>query len=373
MPNLALGFIVSFAVIYLIVRSTGLHGALSMDHDLRGIQKNHAYAVPRIGGVGLACAALASFVAQPLWASGSNASHLLLLLCAVPAFAAGLVEDMTKRVSPRVRLLSALFSAFAACLLLHAVLIRVDLPYVDYWLRFAPVAVAFTMLGVAGFTNAINIIDGFNGLASVVAMLIFASLSYVAQSVGDYFVLSVSLTMLGAIGGFVLWNYPTPSIFLGDGGAYLIGFIAAELMVILVVRHPQISAWYPVAVAIYPTFETLFSIYRRKIVRGRPAGDPDRLHLHTLVYHRIVRKGPDPRNLRQCAWRNSRTSIYLWALSLISIAPATFFADSPAVLALVTGLFIAAYLWLYSAIVRLKTPTWLSTTHARPVVAQPPN
>jgi len=113
MLNLALGFVVSFLVIFFIVRSSGLHGALSMDHDLRGIQKNHAYAVPRIGGVGIACAAAVTIAAQPLWAINPGMNHLLLLLCAVPAFGGGVIEDMTKRVSARTRLLCALASALA--------------------------------------------------------------------------------------------------------------------------------------------------------------------------------------------------------------------------------------------------------------------
>lgn len=372
MLNLALGFVASFLVIFFIVRSSGLHGSLSMDHDLRGIQKNHAYAVPRIGGVGIACAAAITLVAQPLWATNTGTGNLLLLLCAVPVFAGGIIEDMTKRVSPRVRLLCALASALAACLVMQATLTRVDLPLVDEWLRIMPIGIGFTMLGVAGLTNAVNIIDGFNGLASVVTMLIFASIGYVAHSVNDWLVMSMALTMIGAIGGFVLWNFPVPSVFLGDGGAYFVGFIMAELLILLIVRNPSVSAWYGMAVAIYPAFETLFSIYRRRIVRGRPAGDPDGLHLHTLVYRRIVRKGLDASNLRQRALRNSCTSVYLWVLSLVSIVPATFCWGSPAALAGATIAFVVLYVWLYVAIVRAKTPRWLMITGHAPVVAPRP-
>ncbi|PRX36893.1 UDP-N-acetylmuramyl pentapeptide phosphotransferase/UDP-N-acetylglucosamine-1-phosphate transferase [Paraburkholderia sp. BL18I3N2] len=369
MLNLAFGFVVSFLVIFFIVRSSGLHGSLTMDHDLRGIQKNHAYAVPRIGGVGIACAATVIPLIQPLWATAPGTGQLVLLLCAVPVFAGGVIEDMTKRVSPRVRLLCALASALAACLLMHATLTRVDLPLVDQWLRIVPIGIGFTMLGVAGLTNAVNIIDGFNGLASVVTMLIFASIGYVAHSVNDWLVMSMALTMIGAIGGFVLWNFPVPSVFLGDGGAYFIGFIMAELLVLLIVRNPSVSAWYAMAVAIYPTFETLFSIYRRRIVRGRPAGAPDGLHLHTLVYRRVVRKGIDGGNLRRRAMRNSCTSVYLWVLSLVSIVPATFFWDTPIALAGATIAFVTIYVHIYVAIVRIRTPRWLVITGHAPVVA----
>ena len=122
-------------------------------------------------------------------------------------------------------------------------------------------------------------------------------------------------------------------------------------------------------VAIYPVFETLFSIYRRRIVRGRPAGSPDGLHLHTLVYRRVVRKGVDASNLRQRALRNSFTSVYLWVLSLISIIPATVFWNTPIVLAAASLAFVTVYVCLYISIVRMRTPRWLLITGRAPIVA----
>jgi UDP-N-acetylmuramyl pentapeptide phosphotransferase/UDP-N-acetylglucosamine-1-phosphate transferase len=369
MVNLALSFVCSFTIVYFIVRSASVHGAFSLDGDLHGIQKNHAYAVPRVGGVGIACAALISVSVEWLWSDAPVEESLLLLLCAVPAFASGVVEDLTKRVSPRVRLICTLASALAGVVLIHAVVVRVDVPLVDQWLRFAPLAIGFTMLGSAGVSNAVNIIDGFNGLAAVVAMFIFASIGYVAYQVGDHFVMSMALTMLGALGGFVLWNFPTPAVFLGDGGAYLTGFLIAELLILLIGRHPNVSAWYAMVVAIYPTFETLFSIYRRRVSGRKAIGEPDRLHLHTLVYRRVVRKGSQASTPKQRTRRNSRTSIYLWVLNLLGVVPATFCWDIPAVLAITVLIFAAVYIGLYLSIVRFKTPRWLLGNGTTPVVA----
>lgn len=347
-----------------------MHGAFSLDGDLQGIQKNHAYAVPRVGGVGIACAALIVVSLEWLWSDAPVAKSLLLLLCAVPACASGVTEDLTKRVSPRVRLLCTLASALAGVMLLHAVVLRVDVPLIDQWLRFTPLAIGFTMLGAAGLSNAVNIIDGFNGLASVVAMFIFASIGYVAYEVNDEFVMSLALTMLGALGGFVLWNFPSPTVFLGDGGAYLTGFLIAELLILLIARHPGVSAWYAMVVAIYPTFETIFSIYRRRVSGRRAIGEPDRLHLHTLVYRRIVRKGSDTSTLKQRTRRNSRTSVYLWALNLLGVVPATIWWNTPAMLAATSIVFAAVYVRLYLSIVRFKTPRWLLINGTTPVVAQ---
>ncbi|SAK59397.1 glycosyl transferase family protein [Caballeronia fortuita] len=366
MLNLALGFISSFCMTLLIVRFAGRYGALSLDHDLNGVQKNHSHPVPRIGGIALMVAACVTFPIAAIFGGNPRDESFLLLLCALPAFGSGVIEDLTKRVSVRARLLSAMFAALLGAFILHGVIGRVDLPLVDPILSVAPIAIGLTVLAVAGLTNAVNIIDGFNGLAAVVAILIFGSIGYVAHEVGDLLVMSTALTMIGAIGGFAIWNYPAASIFLGDGGAYFIGFTIAELLVLLVARHPNVCAWYAMVVAIYPLFETLFSIYRRRIVRGRPVGAPDGIHLHTLIFKRIVRKGSDPRQRQR---RNARTSPYLWVLSMIGIVPASLFWHNPVVLAVTAVVFAVAYVWLYTAIVRFKTPRWLVGTQRRSVVA----
>jgi UDP-N-acetylmuramyl pentapeptide phosphotransferase/UDP-N-acetylglucosamine-1-phosphate transferase len=356
MLNLALGFISSFCMTLLIVRFAGRYGALSLDHDLNGVQKNHSHPVPRIGGIALMVAACVTFPIAAIFGGNPRDESLLLLLCAAPAFGSGVIEDLTKRVSVRARLLSAMLAALLGAFLLNGVVGRVDLPLVDPILSVAPIAIGLTVLAVAGLTNAVNIIDGFNGLAAVVSILIFGSIGYVAHEVGDLLVMSTALTMIGAIGGFAIWNYPAASIFLGDGGAYFIGFTIAELLVLLVALHPTVCAWYAMVVAIYPLFETLFSIYRRRIVRGRPVGAPDGIHLHTLIFKRIVRKGSDPRQRQR---RNARTSPYLWVLSMIGIVPASLFWHNPVVLAVTAAVFVVAYVWLYTAIVRFKTPRWL--------------
>ena len=104
--------------------------------------------------------------------------------------------------------------------------------------------------------------------------------------------------MLGALLGFLVFNYPSGRIFMGDGGAYLLGFWLGELSVLLVVRNPDVSPWFPIVLLAYPVVETLFSIYRRKFLQGRSAGRPDAMHLHQLIYRRLARVAVAPGNLR---------------------------------------------------------------------------
>ena len=145
------------------------------------------------------------------------------------------------------------------------------------------------MLTVAGIANAVNIIDGFNGLASMCAVLMLISIGYVAFQVGDLAVMYMAAIGVGAVLGFFVWNFPLGLIFLGDGGAYFLGFFVAELAILLLHRNPGVSPMFPLLVCIYPVFETVFSIYRRVMLRGQPAGMPDGIHLHSLIYRRVMR------------------------------------------------------------------------------------
>lgn len=159
-------------------------------------------------------------------------------------------------------------AALVAVYLLNAKIVRIDIHLIDMALAIPLISIAITTVAVAGLANSINIIDGFNGLASMVAMMMFVSLAYVAFRVGDTLILTIAFAMIGAILGFFIWNFPAGHIFLGDGGAYMIGFVLAECSILLVLRNGSVSAWYPVLMVIYPIFETLFSIYRRRVLKG---------------------------------------------------------------------------------------------------------
>jgi UDP-N-acetylmuramyl pentapeptide phosphotransferase/UDP-N-acetylglucosamine-1-phosphate transferase len=161
--------------------------------------------------------------------------------------------------------------------------------------------------------------------------------------------------------GFFFWNFPHGLIFLGDGGAYFLGFWVAETAILLIHRNHDVSALFPLLACIYPIFETLFSIYRRVVVRARPAGMPDGIHLHSLVYRRIMRWALGRSGRRSVERRNSMTSPYLWMLCMLAVVPAMLFWQHTGALAVFIGLFGLTYVLLYRAIVRFRTPRFLAT------------
>jgi UDP-N-acetylmuramyl pentapeptide phosphotransferase/UDP-N-acetylglucosamine-1-phosphate transferase len=287
----------------------------------------------------------------------------MLLAAAVPAFAMGLVEDLTKAVSPRRRLAATALSALLAGLSVGGLITRTDVPGFDWLVSTALGSYAFTVFVVAGVANAINIIDGFNGLASMCVAIMLAGVAYVAFQVGDSTVMLLALAGLGAVLGFFLWNFPAGLIFLGDGGAYFLGFFVAEMGIVLLARNQAVSPLFPLLICIYPAFETLFSIYRRVVVRGRPPSMPDGIHLHSLVFKRLMRWAVGSSNHRDRTRRNSLTSPYLWVLCSLSVVPAVLFWDNTPALGGFLLAFVVVYVALYSRIVRFKTPRWLVFRH----------
>jgi UDP-N-acetylmuramyl pentapeptide phosphotransferase/UDP-N-acetylglucosamine-1-phosphate transferase len=359
MSVLFLAFAVSACVTFFVIRSAHSHARFSHDADMTGPQKFHATPVPRIGGIGIVTGLAVALLAAMLLRGREMELGLLLLFTASPAFVAGLAEDFTKTQSPRRRLFFTAVSAALAAWLLDAVVGHTDIPGVDWLVAYAVPAWLVTVFAVTGVANSINIIDGFNGLAAMCVVMILGAVAYVAFQAQDPVVGVCALAGLGAVMGFFIWNFPAGLVFLGDGGAYFLGFYAAELSVLLLVRNPEVSALCPLLMFIYPIVETVFTMYRRRVVRGRPVGMPDGVHLHSLVYRRLMRWAVGNRTAKVLTKRNSMTAPYLWLLCMMSVVPAMLFWSNPAVLGGFIVLFGVTYVVLYARIVKFKVPAWL--------------
>lgn len=358
--------LVSCLVCGFIIWSERWHSRFSHDAVQSGPQKFHSTPVPRIGGIAIASAIIAVIAwldAGDLLSNNSAQGFALLALAALPAFGGGLAEDLTKKVGVLARLLLTMTAGVLASILVGATLTRLDVPGLDNLLQYWPLfAIAFTAFAVGGVANAINIVDGYNGLAGAYSIIALSALVWVSMQVGDQVVLLASLTMLGAMAGFLPWNWPRGRIFLGDGGAYLLGFWLAELGVLLVVRNSVVSPWFPLVIMAYPICETLFSMYRRKIVRRRQVGQPDAMHLHQLVYSRLIRRGVGSKKTVDQNRRNSAVAPYLIPPIALLMLPALLVWDRTDGLLICVGLFGVAYVWLYYRITSRRTLKWMIRT-----------
>jgi len=356
MTGLLAAFFSSLIATLLIIRYQHLHSRFSADSDLSGPQKFHKNVVPRVGGIAIA---IGLFIAIILRLKNStNADiEINLLICAIPTFAIGLAEDLTKKISVRIRLFFTAASSALFVYFLNAYITRLDIPYIDYALSIPLIGMIFSIFAMTGLANAYNIIDGFNGLSSMVGIITLLSLTYMGYILADPFIVYLAIVMVGAIIGFFIWNYPSGLIFLGDGGAYLIGFWIGALTIMLITRHPEISPWFALLVNGYPILETLFTIYRRKIHQGKSPGQPDGIHFHTLIYRRVLSS-----NQRDSDWlsANARTSPYLWLLAGMSITPAILWWQSTPILISFSTIYIVSYVWLYKRIVNFRTPDWMN-------------
>jgi UDP-N-acetylmuramyl pentapeptide phosphotransferase/UDP-N-acetylglucosamine-1-phosphate transferase len=340
---LLVGGLTSLALSVLVVLTTRWHGFLSLDES-QGVQKMHAHPTPRIGGLPMLVGLLAAWGASP-----PNLQQLLSpwLLAGIPAFAFGLVEDFTKRVSVTHRLLATMASGLLAWWLSGYALSRVDVWGFDALLQWLPFAVIFTAFAVGGVANAINIIDGLNGLASSMVLWALLGLAGVAHSVGDSVLSQTCLLIAACVVGFFFVNWPMGKIFLGDGGSYFLGFSLAWGCVLLIERHANVTAFAALLLCVHPITEVLFSVWRRRQRQQHP-GHPDRLHFHSLVKRRVMSRILPHRSPR---FRNSAGGLLVGSMSVLPAILLQFVYESPTASLACVGLLVAGYVWLYRLIV----------------------
>jgi UDP-N-acetylmuramyl pentapeptide phosphotransferase/UDP-N-acetylglucosamine-1-phosphate transferase len=280
-----IGGLITFVMGVLIIMTQRWHGRWTHDEH-EGIQKFHSQATPRIGGLAIV---LGIFISGFILEETLKTLVLPLLISGLIPFFFGFREDVTKRVSVRDRLLATMAGAIAAMALTGIYLNHLDVVGLDVLMSWWPIGVLVTIIAVSGVTNAINILDGFNGLASGTTVIILSFFGWMAYQSQDFLLAELCLMIASSIVGFMLLNYPFGKIFLGDAGAYFVGFLVAWVALLLPMRNEEISPWASLLACAYPIVEVLYSMARRMKAQLK-AGHPDNLHLHTLIKTRMVRR-----------------------------------------------------------------------------------
>lgn len=267
-------FILSFLIQLIVIKLSHKHSFFIDSHTNDKPQNFHNIATPRAGGIGILMGMIFVLFTPLGWK---------LLFSIFLAFLSGIFEDFHHSLSPRFRLFLQFVAALSAVLLTKSVITYLGLGiHIPYFL-----GIIFSIFAIVGLMNAINIIDGFNGLASGIVLLILFSFGMVAYQVGHDNIFFITMITISALLAFFIINFPKGYIFLGDGGAYMLGFIVALIGIFLASTYEEISPWYILAVVIYPVWEVLFSIYRRKKDNLSPF-QPDGKHLHTLVFKHLA-------------------------------------------------------------------------------------
>lgn len=344
----------SFATCLLLVLTQRWHGSFSMDSS-SGVQKVHTTPTPRIGGIGIAIGVFAGFAASSHGIAAAEKRVILsaILLAGIPAFIFGLLEDLTKKVSVKIRLLATMASGVLGWGITGTSLTHVDVPGIDFLLSFTIVSVIFTAIAVGGVANSINIIDGLNGLTAGTALIILAAFGVIARHVGDIPLAFTCLIIAGAVAGFFLVNWPKGKIFLGDGGAYFLGFTLAWIAVLLPERNRSVSPWTSLLVCSYPIIEVIFSILRRSLREGYSPTEPDFFHLHSLANKRWAKK---IFSNFSSPMQNGLTSPFLWIYAMIPCTLAVFTYQSRLLTAASFFVSLLCYFTLYNKLAYFR---WL--------------
>jgi UDP-GlcNAc:undecaprenyl-phosphate GlcNAc-1-phosphate transferase len=250
------------------------------------VHHGQAAPVPRLGGLGLA----AAFVVVYLFAGIINPAqrsslllHPVILLSCLAMFGLGFLDDL-KPLGARKKLVGQVLVALAVCACGLGVQLF-KMPFSGHIVHLGPWGILITVLWLVGMTNLINLIDGVDGLAAGTALMLMVLLGYVGHDTGNLEL--VVAGMGGALLGFLCFNFPPARIYMGDGGAYLLGFQIGLFAIVNSHKGEVLAALTaPLFVLALPILDTGLAILRRGL-RGLPLFRPDRRHLH----HHLLRSG----------------------------------------------------------------------------------
>ncbi len=289
----------------LIARVAGSLGGL--DHP--GRRKLHARPVPRVGGVAIYC----GFVVGLIFAAGvsgmlfefANVSVYWrrFVLAATVLFAVGLIDDI-RPISFKVKFAAQI----AAALFIWNAGFRIDVvsnPFGGAPFELGWISLPLTVLWIVGITNAVNLIDGLDGLATGVAIIMTAGIATTSFLHGDLGVTATSVVLLGSLIGFLWFNFNPAKIFLGDSGSLFVGFVLAVMSVRGSQKGPAVVAVFvPLLLLGLPLLDTGFAVARRSFwlaLRSARADSPVRYLVRNLnhlfmpdrkhIHHRLLDLG----------------------------------------------------------------------------------
>ncbi len=269
----------------------------ALDHP--GPRRVHRDAVPTLGGLAMVVAALGvAWLARalPNEAQELDVRPLLgLTLAAVPLLVLGVLDD-TRGAPPRLKLL---VQALAGVILMASgygvplVSNPFGAPFEAGWLS-GPLAVLWVVIVI----NAVNLIDGLDGLASGVVLIAAATLWWVGRGHGDFYVMFLASLLIGTTAGFLVFNFPPARIFMGDTGSHFLGLVLAAASLLENRKATTTAALlFPLTALAVPIADSVFA-FGRRLRAGRPVFGADSEHVH----HRLLRLGLSPRAATLALW-----------------------------------------------------------------------
>lgn len=273
-------FIISTVLIPVIIQFSHKNGL----YDKVDARKVHKGKISRLGGLAIFAGFVSGFICLLIYDFQVQFNIVVFIIALLLAFFTGFIDDVIT-IRARYKLLLQL-----VCGLLVALsglkITKVTL-FAGFDVQFGILSYLFTMVWVAGFMNAINMLDGMDGLASGIVLVASMFLGIMGWLQGVPVVTYLCIVLIGAILGFLLYNYPPAKIFMGDGGAYFLGFIYAVLPLIGIKKASTITIFsIPIILLLIPLIDVI-NVMRKRINAGYHIFIADRNHIH----HRLLKIG----------------------------------------------------------------------------------
>lgn len=274
-----LGIIVSLSLGFIMVpiskKIAIKYGAIDTP-DERKIHKGN---IPRFGGISI----VTSFYVGLIIAFGLNRITTGIILSSLFIVVAGIIDDI-KGITPKVKLIFQFMGAIFFVVYASASIDGFTL--VDK-IEFGKLSIVITVIWLVGSSNAVNLIDGLDGLAAGVSFIACVILGIISLTNGENEYAVVSFILCVSIIGFWKANFNPASIFMGDTGSLFLGYLIGVLSILGALKEAAIiTLALPVLVLGVPIFDSTFAIFRR-IKNKKKIFDPDKDHLH----HRLLKSG----------------------------------------------------------------------------------
>ncbi|KGX93938.1 UDP-phosphate N-acetylglucosaminyl 1-phosphate transferase [Pontibacillus halophilus JSM 076056 = DSM 19796] len=253
--------------------------------DQPNYRKVHQKLMPRLGGLAIFISFLFGiFLFFPEYNPVLKSQSWTLIIGSFIIIATGVLDDI-RELSPKVKLSGQILAALVV--VLGGIKVEfINLPFDLGVIEFGWMSIPITLIWILAITNSINLIDGLDGLSAGVSAIALLTISGMAVTMGNPFVVLVGSIMLGSTLGFLLYNFFPAKIFMGDTGALFLGYMISVLSLLGFKNVTLFSFIIPMLILGVPISDTLFAIVRR-FVQRKPLSSPDKSHLH----HCLLRLG----------------------------------------------------------------------------------
>jgi len=205
-------------------------------------------------------------------------------------FALGLLDDLKLNIRPKFRLILMFVFLITLIIANEFYIENTGIDFLNRFLKIDIFALFFVCLCFLFIINGSNLIDGYNGLLSIHALIILINLFFVNYFNENYNLVFFILSGIIIVTIFIKFNFPRATIFLGDSGSYFLGAFVAISVIKTSIENPQVSPFYFCILLFYLFFEVFFSFIRKTLIEKKSPLFPDSKHLHMLLYKMLVKK-----------------------------------------------------------------------------------